>query len=149
MEDVAYYLHELDIFGISLNYGIYTDILHGFFLWHTSNADCLWDEARLRRVFEFARAGIGKENGVRVTYAFCLAAIRAFGKVCGGREARDVWEFLRGLMKINDNVRSRENEAQEWLDELVLKFESGEELTDGMCGQDWRYRVGDWRMSYS
>ena len=150
MDDIAYYLHEFDIFGISLNYGIYTDLLHGFFLWHTSNADCPWNEARLRRLFEFVCAGIGKEeDGVRVTYALCLAAIRAFGKVCGGRDARNIWEFLRDFMKINDNVRHREEEARRWLKELMLKFESGEELREEIGGRDWRYKVGDWRMSYS
>ena len=79
----------------------------------------------------------------------CLVAIRAFGKVCGEREARNVWKFLRDFMQINDNVWHREEEARRWLEELVLKFESGEELREGIGGRDWRYKVGDWRMSYS
>src|SRR5204863_5562519 len=49
MQDVAFYLKEMEIFKIEASYGVYVDLLHGFFLWHERNGQ--WNSERLDNVF--------------------------------------------------------------------------------------------------
>jgi hypothetical protein len=144
LEDVAYYLNELDIFKGKVNYGVYVSLLHGFFLWHQVREG--WDEPRLRRVYDSLRTGIQsrtRERQMPVTYIVCLTAIRAFGRVCGAAAAREVWEYLKPFLEMNDNVSYREDAARGWLEDLVVAFEGGKGLNADMRGRDIKYRVGN------
>lgn len=143
--DVAFYINDMERFGVPLQYGTYADILHGFFLWHRPNGE--WTTKRLERVFAPIREGVmaGKPP-FRITYIIALTAIRAFGKLhYGGRKAREVWELLRPWIKINENVQDGKDSRLFQLEQLVRKFENCEDLGAEMSGGDKRWRVLDWR----
>ena len=146
MEDVAFYLNEMDRFNIEPLYGTYVDLLHGFFLWHGRSKKTPWNKERLRNIFSIIRKGIleGKPT-IPITYVIALTSIRAFGKVEGGKGAREVWDFLRPWLVLNENARERKVIAHSWLEQLVKKFEAGENLGPEMSGGDARWRVKDWR----
>jgi hypothetical protein len=146
MEDVAFYLNEMDRFNIEPLYGTYADLLHGFFLWHKRSKETPWNKERLRNIFSLIQKGIleGKPT-IPIKYVIALTSIRAFGKVEGGKGAREVWDFLRPWLVLNENVRERKLIAHSWLEQLVKKFEAGENLGPEMSGGDARWRVKDWR----
>ena len=146
MEDIAFYLNEMERFNIEPLYGTYADLLHGFFLWHRRSRETPWNKERLQNIFSLIRNGIleGKPT-IPITYVIALTSIRAFGKVEGGKRAREVWDFLRPWLVLNENVRERKLVAHSWLEQLVKKFEAGENLGPEMSGGDARWRVKDWR----
>ena len=146
MEDVAFYLNEMERFNIEPLYGTYADLLHGFFLWHTHSRTTPWNKERLQNIFSLIQKGILEGNPtIPITYVVALTSIRAFGKVEGGKRAREVWDFLRPWLVINENVRERKLVAHSWLEQLVKKFEAGENLGPEMSGGDARWRFKDWR----
>lgn len=141
-EDIAFYLNEMDGFGVQPNYGTYVDLLHGFFRWHVKYPQ--WDAERLEKLFTF----IVNENGrpmVPITYVVALTGIRAFGTVQGGQKAREVWETLRPWLQINSNVQDKRDAKVDQLEQVVQKFEKGEDLGYEMSGGDPRWRIIDWR----
>ena len=146
MEDVTFYLNEMERFNIEPLYGTYADLLHGFFLWHRRSMKTPWNKERLRNIFLLIQKGIleGKPT-IPITYVIALTSIRAFGKVEGGKRAREVWDFLRPWVVLNENVRGRKLVAYSSLEQLVKKFEAGEDLGPEMSGGDSRWRVKDWR----
>jgi hypothetical protein len=148
MDDVLYYLNEMDVFGAALVYGNYVDLLHGFFMWHTPGS--AWTADRLRAVFSFIRNGVEKwKPPFPITYVVVTSAIKAFGRVEGGKSAREVWELLRPWLVINENVEKRKEEKIGYLEELVVMFEKGKDLSVLMANKDWRWKViEDWRKRY-
>jgi hypothetical protein len=146
MADVAFYLNELSEFGLPSNYGHYTHLLHGFFVWFGRQPD--WDAERLDAVFSTIRQGVmNKGPPIRITYVLVLAAIRAFGSVTGGPAAREVWELLKPWVTINRNVRADEGTKMNQLEELVVAFERGGKLNSKLSGGDPRWKVAEWRNS--
>ena len=144
LDDVLYYLNEMDVFDIPLNYGTYVDLLHGFFMWH--EAESAWSADRLVAVFSSVRNGVEKSDPpFPITYVVATTAIKAFGRVQGGKSAREVWELLRPWLVINENVEKRKDEKIEHLDELVSMFETGEGMSLLRANKDPRWRVYDWR----
>jgi Pentatricopeptide repeat domain len=144
MRDVSFYLNDMDRFGVPANYGTYVDILHAFFMWHRSNKD--WNAERLENVFSIIRKGAMDGNPpFPITYVLVLTAIRAYGQVLGGREAREVWELLRPWLRINENAMAWEKNMFDQLEQVVLKFEEGLPLGRAMSGGDSRWKVRDWR----
>jgi hypothetical protein len=146
MRDVSFYLNDMDQFCVPATYGTYVDILHGFFLWHRPDGD--WNAERLENVFSIIWKGVIDGNPqVRITYVLALTAIRAYGTVFGGREAREVWELLRPWLRINENALAWERNLINQLEQVVLKFEQGLSLGYAMSGGDVRWRVRDWRQT--
>lgn len=144
LDDVVFYLNEMDVFGIKPNYGTFVDILHGFFKWHTPSSQ--WTADRLENVFSFLRRGIEEWSPpFPINYAVALASIRAHGKVYGGKKAREVWELLRPWLVINENTERLKAAKVGNLEQLVVAFEKGRELSAAMAGQDLRWRIIDWR----
>lgn len=144
MADIAFYLNDMDIFNITPKYGTYVDILHAFFLWHVSGGQ--WNAERLENVFSIIRKGVMEGRPpFPITFVVALTAIRAHGKVLGGKSAREVWELLRPWLVINENVREKKHSRILKLEELVNAFESGNALSPGMMGSEVAYRVIDWR----
>jgi hypothetical protein len=141
LEDVAFYLNDMDGFGVQPNYGYYIDLLHAFFLWHKENPK--WNAARLDKLFSFIMKA-GKPL-IPIRFATALAAIRAFGTVHGGEKAREVWDLLRPWIVLNPNVKMDPVVRLDLLEKVVQKFEAGEELGPDMSGADRRYRIMDWR----
>src|SRR5947207_4743841 len=146
MEDVALYFNEMERFNIEPLYGTYADLLHGFFLWHRREKKTQWNKVRLRNIFSLIQKGVleGKST-IPITYVIALTSIRAFGKVEGGKRAREVWDFLRPWLVLNENAGGRKLVAHSSLEQLVKKFEAGEALGPEMSGGDVRWRVRDWR----
>jgi hypothetical protein len=147
MGDVAFYLNDMGFFGVIPKYGIYVDILHGFFKWHDSKTpEADWNAQQLERVFSLIRRGVMDGTPpFPITYVVALTAIRAYGTVMGRCEAREVWELLRPWLTINENVADQESKKIAQLERLVRRFESGENLDYAMSGGDAEYRVIDWR----
>ena len=144
LDDVVFYLNEMDVFSVAPQYGNYADILHGFFKWHSPNSP--WSADRLEKVFSYIRGGIeGWDPPFPITYVIALTAIRAFGKVYGGQKAREVWELLRPWLVINENVEHLKPIKVGYLEDLVVAFEEGGQLSAEMAGEDIRYKVFDWR----
>jgi hypothetical protein len=144
MEDVVFYLDDMIQFGIPLDFGHYTHLLHGFYVWYGKQPS--WDAERLESVFSPIREGVmDGEPPFRITYVLVLAAIRAYGTVNGGLAAREIWELLRPWMAINENVRSESRSKINQLEELVVTFERGEKLDFQKGGGDVRWKVNDWR----
>jgi hypothetical protein len=140
MEDVAFYLNEMKTFNIEPLYSTYVNLLHGFFLWHNPEGD--WNATRLENVFSFIRRSV--VNGhppFPITYALILTAIRAFGKVKGGKSAREVWELLRPWLKVNDNAKEGSNLRISRLEKTVVCFESGKGLNWEMSGGNLAWRI--------
>jgi hypothetical protein len=140
MEDVAFYLNEMKTFNIEPLYSTYVNLLHGFFLWHNPEGD--WNATRLENVFSFIRRGV--VNGhppFPITYALILTAIRAFGKVKGGKSAREVWELLRPWLKVNDNAKELSNLRISRLEKTVVCFESGKGLNWEMSGGNPAWQI--------
>jgi Pentatricopeptide repeat domain len=144
MADIAFYLNDMDIFNVTPKYGTYVDILHAFFLWHVPGGQ--WNAERLENVFSIIRNGVmaGKPP-FPITYAIALTSIRAYGRVLGGKSAREVWELLKPWLVINENVRETKQSRILKLEELVNAFEAGHALSHGMMGGEVAYRVIDWR----
>lgn len=140
MADVAFYLNEMKIFNIEPLYSTYVTLLHGFFLWHKPDGE--WDATRLENVFSFIRRGVVDGNlPFPITYALVLTAIRAFGKVYGGKRAREAWELLRPCMKVNENVKDFAKLKENQLEQVVVRYESGKELSWDMSGGNPAWRV--------
>ena len=142
--DVAFYLKEMDAFGISPNYGTYVDIFHGFFLWHKPDGD--WSGEKLRNVYSVIHEGlVHGQLPFAITFVLALTAIRAHGKVFGAAKAREVWEMLRPHLRINENVQTKALSRITALESLVKMFEERSELPRCMAGGEEPYRVTDWR----
>lgn len=142
LNDVAFYLNEMDGFGVQPTYGTFTDLLHGFFRWHKVNPD--WNAQRLDKLFSLIVSPDKKRPLVPIKYVVALASVRAFGIVHGGEGARRVWEVLRPWLSLNTNVKVKEGKIEQ-LESVVRKFEAGEELGVEMCGADIKWRIYDWR----
>lgn len=144
LDDVLYYLNEMDGFRIPLNYGTYVNLLHGFFMWHT--AESAWTADRLVALFSSVRNGVEKSDPTfPITYVVATTAIKAFGRVQGGESAREVWELLKPWLVINENVEKRKDEKIGHLEQLVNMFEEGKGMSILRENQDPRWRVLDWR----
>ena len=145
MKDVAFYLNELNRFQITPKYSTYVDLLHGFFLWHKSQ-ESEWSAERLEAIFSIIRKGIEKgQPPIPITYIVALTAIRAFGKIHGGKAAREVWMLLKPWMVVNDNSNELKELRTKMLETLVTTIEKGGKLQSNgtRSGQQWR--VIDWR----
>jgi hypothetical protein len=141
MSDVVFYLSEMQRFRISPLYGTYVDLFHGFYTWHTS-LDVDWTSDRLDQIFSTIRKGVQEgKPPIPVTYALVLTAIRAFGKIKGGKGAREVWDLLRPWIRANENVRDKNETKLLQLERLVVAFEEEDgDLGWGFKGDaKWRY----------
>ena len=146
MSDVAFYLNEMDAFGIVPNYGIYVDIFHGFFLWHKPDGDGEWSAEKLKNVYSVIQEGVLHGNlPFAISFVLALTAIRAHGKVFGAKKAREVWEMLKPYLRINENVQDSEGRKVRALENLVKTFEQHGELPRSMAGGEPPYQVLDWR----
>lgn len=139
MQDIAFYLNDMELFDIPQHLSIYMHIFHGFFLWHKEGSE--WNAQRLDKLYSIIEDGI--KDGlpvVDIDWGLALTVIRACGKVHGAKKAREAWNLLEPLLISNENAEISQSKKAEiiWnLESVVRAFERHGKLNWALSG-GWR-----------